>query len=326
MFFQFSNSFKISEITGASFTGCSSLEKIVLPNEVTTIGSSAFKDCINLKTILVPSKCKTIKLHAFYNCSSLKTLLSYTLENKSEMINKESYDLIVDLSNFTEIGESCFSKCKSIVEVIYSNKKPTIEFSTFYENTSLRKIYIPSNITTIERIAFMFVKDIDIYYDGTLQQWLSIKTNITAPDVLFEGFNLYLNNELLKSITINDSIVKDEYINLSGCKSINEIILGEGEKSVMKLEACGVNNAVAMATSHLSKAQAQILMKLHTNIVVALDKDKDPKQDKNLMNLARYNNCYIMVDKENLLDEKDAPIDKGIEVFKKLYDQKERLL
>ena len=106
----------------------------------------------------------------------------------------------------------------------------------------------------------------------------------------------------------------------------NEIILVEGEKSVMKLEACGVNNAVAMATSHLSKAQAQILMKLHTNIVVALDKDKDPKQDKNLMNLARYNNCYIMVDKENLLDEKDAPIDKGIEVFKKLYDQKERLL
>lgn len=106
----------------------------------------------------------------------------------------------------------------------------------------------------------------------------------------------------------------------------NEIILVEGEKSVMKLEACGINNAVAMATSHLSKAQAQILMKLHTNIVVALDKDKDPKQDKNLMNLARYNNCYIMVDKENLLDEKDAPIDKGIEVFRKLYDQKERLL
>lgn len=106
----------------------------------------------------------------------------------------------------------------------------------------------------------------------------------------------------------------------------NEIILVEGEKSVMKLEACGINNAVAMATSHLSKAQAQILMKLHTNIVMALDKDKDPKQDKNLMNLARYNNCYIMVDKENLLDEKDAPIDKGIEVFRKLYDQKERLL
>ena len=106
----------------------------------------------------------------------------------------------------------------------------------------------------------------------------------------------------------------------------NEIILVEGEKSVMKLEACGINNAVAIATSHLSKAQAQILMKLHTNVVIALDKDKDPKQDKNLLNLAHYNNCFIMIDKENLLNEKDAPIDKGIDVFKKLYEQKERLL
>ena len=35
-------------------------------------------------------------------------------------------------------------------------------------------------------------------------------------------------------------------------------------------------------------------------------------------------NC-IMVDKENLLDEKDAPIDKGIAIFEKLYNQREEL-
>lgn len=103
----------------------------------------------------------------------------------------------------------------------------------------------------------------------------------------------------------------------------NEVILVEGEKSVMKLETNGINNAVALSTSHLSKEQMQILLKLRTNIVIALDKDKDPLQDKNFINLARYNKCYILRDKDNLLGEKDAPIDKGIEIFNKLYEEKE---
>jgi DNA primase len=105
----------------------------------------------------------------------------------------------------------------------------------------------------------------------------------------------------------------------------NEIILVEGEKSVMKLEANGVNNAVAIATSHLSKPQTQILMRLHVDVVVALDKDKDPTKDKNLVNLARYNNCYIMVDNNNLLGEKDSPIDKGINIFNIMYNERRKI-
>lgn len=104
-----------------------------------------------------------------------------------------------------------------------------------------------------------------------------------------------------------------------------EIILVEGEKSVMKLESNGINNAVALGTSHISKEQMQILLKLRVDVVMALDKDKDATQDKNFMNLAKYNKCYIIKDKENLLGEKDAPIDKGINIFQKLYEQKEEV-
>lgn len=102
----------------------------------------------------------------------------------------------------------------------------------------------------------------------------------------------------------------------------NEIILVEGEKSVMKLETNGVNNAVAISTSHLSKDQMQILMKLRVNVVIALDKDKNPLEDKNIMNLAKYNKCYVMLDEQDLLDKKDAPIDKGIEIWNALYERR----
>ena len=103
----------------------------------------------------------------------------------------------------------------------------------------------------------------------------------------------------------------------------NEIILVEGEKSVMKLETNGISNAVALGTSHLSKEQMQILLKLRVDVVVALDKDKNPREDKNLQNLSKYNKCFVIIDNNNLLKEKDSPIDCGIDVFKKLYEQKE---
>ena len=109
---------------------------------------------------------------------------------------------------------------------------------------------------------------------------------------------------------------------INDIRAKNEIILVEGEKSVMKLETNGVNNAVAISTSHLSKDQMQILMKLRVNVVVALDKDKNPLEDKNIMNLAKYNKCYVVIDEQNLLDKKDAPVDKGIEIWNTLYERR----
>ena len=109
---------------------------------------------------------------------------------------------------------------------------------------------------------------------------------------------------------------------INDIRTKNEIILVEGEKSVMKLETNGVNNAVAISTSHLSKDQMQILMKLRVNVTIALDKDKNPLEDKNIMNLAKYNKCYVMLDEQDLLDKKDAPIDKGIEIWNALYERR----
>ena len=66
----------------------------------------------------------------------------------------------------------------------------------------------------------------------------------------------------------------------------------------------------------------QILMKLRVNVTIALDKDKNPLEDKNIMNLAKYNKCYVMLDEQDLLDKKDAPIDKGIEIWNALYERR----
>lgn len=98
-----------------------------------------------------------------------------------------------------------------------------------------------------------------------------------------------------------------------------EVILVEGEKSVMKLEGWGINNAIAIGTSVLNEWQIKTIIPYGVNIIIALDKDKNPCYNKDIQLLRRLCNVYVILDKKNLLGEKDAPVDKGKEVWEELY-------
>ena len=108
-------------------------------------------------------------------------------------------------------------------------------------------------------------------------------------------------------------------------KEKHEVIIFEGCKSVLLADTWGINNCGAILTSHLSDNQMKILAKLGCDVVFALDKDVNIRADKNIQRLKRYVNVYYLYDFENLLDDKDSPVDKGKDVFMKLYDQKFKL-
>ena len=114
------------------------------------------------------------------------------------------------------------------------------------------------------------------------------------------------------------------YENREAIKSKGEVILFEGCKSVLLADTWGIHNTGAILTSHLSKNQMKILAKLGQNVVFALDKDVNIKEDKHIAKLKQYVNVYYIYDFQNLLDAKDAPVDKGKEVFERLYKEKRR--
>lgn len=101
-----------------------------------------------------------------------------------------------------------------------------------------------------------------------------------------------------------------------------EVILVEGAKSVMKLAAMGYDNAVAILTSHMTDDQLKILIRNGCDVVIALDKDIDPYKDDNVRKLSRYCRVYIAIDRHGLLDAKDSPCDKGVETWKKIYEER----
>lgn len=112
--------------------------------------------------------------------------------------------------------------------------------------------------------------------------------------------------------------------NMQSIKEKGEIILFEGCKSVLIADTWGIHNTGAILTSHLSQNQMKILAKLGCKVVFALDKDVNVREDHNIKRLKQYVKVEYLWDWEDLLHEKDSPVDEGQDVFERLYKQRVR--
>lgn len=110
--------------------------------------------------------------------------------------------------------------------------------------------------------------------------------------------------------------------NREKCEQNHEIIIFEGVKSVLLADTWGIQNTGAILTSHLSVAQLKILAKLGYKVVFALDNDVDILKDHNISRLSQFVSVYYIKDTGNLIGLKDSPVDKGKDVFLKLYEQR----
>lgn len=62
---------KLAYIPNYMFTGCTSLDKVILPSTIGSIGEYAFMDCTSLKQLYVPASISRISSTAFKNCTQL---------------------------------------------------------------------------------------------------------------------------------------------------------------------------------------------------------------------------------------------------------------
>lgn len=104
------------------------------------------------------------------------------------------------------------------------------------------------------------------------------------------------------------------------------ILLFEGEKSVYKSMEFGYPNAGALLTSHLSENQFKILIRLGLRrVVFCLDSDVDVRQDARVKALRSYTQVEYVTNRWHLLEPKEAPVDRGKEVFDRLYEGRWKL-
>lgn len=170
-----------------------------------------------------------------------------------------------------------------------------------------------------------------VYYDSFSDRLVYPIRNISGKIVNIGGrtLNPEWKERKLRKYTYFSSwgemdVIYGLFENMDAILSAHEVILFEGCKSVLLANTWGVHNTGALLTSHLNPQQLRILVQLGVRVVFALDKDVRVRDDHNISKLKQYVNTFYLWDREDLLDAKDAPVDKGMEVFKRLYGQRIR--
>ena len=96
----------ITSIRPYTFSGCSELSSIVIPDGVTSIQSGAFFNCTKLTSITIPGSVTSIGPNAFENCTNLTS--------------------ITIPGSVTSIGSNVFDGCTSLNDIRYSGTSESV--------------------------------------------------------------------------------------------------------------------------------------------------------------------------------------------------------
>lgn len=156
---------------------------------------------------------------------------------------------------------------------------------------------------------------------------IGVKARNLNPELLENNKKYIFNTPCRTSINLYGLNIAKEHIKKENC-----VIIFEAEKSVLKAYQYGYKNSVAIGGKELHFAQVNLLSKYineQTEIILALDKDVYYANGiyyfqhfKKLANYFKNNKVYVLVDNENKLNFKDAPVDKGKKVFDILIENK----
>lgn len=170
---------------------------------VTSISWSAFTGCSALTgNLITPSSVTTIEDDAFNGCSGF------------------TGELIIP-NSITKISERVFSYCSGFTgSLTIPNSVSKIGREAFFGcNGIMGSLILPSSVIEIGDGAFSCGGLDAVYYTGGIDQWCNIKFDGESANPLYFAHNLYVNNELVTSLVIPESVleIKDYAFRLATC-------------------------------------------------------------------------------------------------------------
>ena len=204
----------LKEIGAETFKGCSELNSIILPNEVTRIGNGAFSGCNNLSSINIPDGVTSIGESAFYGCGSLDSIV---LPESLTSISESAFRICSGLVSITlpdgvaSIGDYAFSGCSSLSSIELPESLTSIGDYAFSGCSSLSSIELPESLTSIGKCAFSGCSSLSSI--ELPESWTSI------------GDEVFYGCSGLVSITLPDGVTSIGKRAFSECSSLSSIEL-----------------------------------------------------------------------------------------------------
>ena len=169
----------VTAIGTNAFYDCTKMAQVSIPSSVTAIGDQAFYNCAALTEAVLPQNLTHLGSHAFYKCKNLSRV---QLPEGLTKINHYTFYGCSSLAEITipdgvvTVGGYAFFNCSALEKIVFPTSVEQILSDAFSGCTMLREVTIPQTIQLLGTRVFNRCNQLqDIYYGGTLVQWLSLE-------------------------------------------------------------------------------------------------------------------------------------------------------
>ena len=158
----------ITSIGLGAFSGCSGLKSVTFPASLTSIGQSAFDGCTGITSVSFPESLTSIGGNAFLGCTGL---MSVSFPASLTSIGESAFRSCSGLASVTvDVGNSTY---KAVDNVVYTKDGTTLVFAAggltsvnilpsvtsigscaFYGCTGITSVSFPASLTSIGGCAF----------------------------------------------------------------------------------------------------------------------------------------------------------------------------
>jgi len=284
---------EIKFFTGATstqgvFNGLSKLESMVIPDNITTIGS--FQNCTSLKTVALPTGITSLPSNCFDGCSLLSEVTLPTVITSIPNYCFQGCSALnpIDLpATVVSIGQYSFSGCSALTKITVSENLMTIGSYAFQNCYSLSSFTFPTALTSIGQYAFYgctALTSVEIGGRVNVGQYAfsgcwALTTASLGENVSFESYvfndcvsllsvdlpssmtiiptGLFLNCKNLSFVTWPSSLKTIEKSAFSGCEfklADNMLALPSTVTSIGSRSFCGVRHLIVPSASPVSIA------------------------------------------------------------------------
>ena len=267
----------------------------------------------------------------FYN--SFKYVLSFFNQSIYDMSYKQkSYEDDIDLSFFNREFKVESNKLKEL-----NPKVLNVYYDQYYKGWIDEGISIKTMQKYNIKTSIIDEQIIIPHYDED-NRLVGVRCRNLNKQLVDDGkkyMPVFQGNEMLNHST--GSVLYGLNFNKDMINKRRKIILFESEKSVMKLDSYipDMSIGVCLSGSNLTNKQVDIIKSLNVSeVIVALDRefnsigDDEEKyfarkiEETFLNKLSVFANVSVIWDTKGLLNRSDSPIDKGLEVFKELLNDR----
>lgn len=241
---------------GSTFSGCSNLRNIILPDSLTLIGYQSFMNCSSLEMMTIPNTVTTIGTSAFSGCTSLREC---------------------NVPNGITSLDNVFQGCRSLVSIKIPNS--VVNFGTGYYSghtfegcTSLTHVTLPSRLQYVTTASFKGTHITSITLPATISSdsYYNDFTGETKPD--FSGMAslkeiFLLGDTIYKTLQDCTGLQNDSNLTIYVKKSLYDKVKGTYPNAAWKKQYISLGYLIPVEmTSHYKSICRDFDVDLKANV------------------------------------------------------------